>query len=123
MTGQRIRLLHVRSNHHLAIAHQAVRIALIADRTIVQGVNQRPMITAHPGAVLPGQVILQEAVVQVIRREEAVVQVIRREEAVQVILLAEVVQVILLAEVVQAIHLAEVVLPEDLQEVGVNQQT
>ena len=81
IAGQPIHLLHDLRHHRQRIAHQVNLVVLQTDRTIVQEANHLPIITVHPGVVLPDQVILQEAAVVV--RPEAVAQATHPEAVLQ----------------------------------------
>src|SRR6187455_1539025 len=60
MTDQPIHLLRVLHHHLQETALQAVLAVRLANRTILPEANHLPMVTVHPGAVLPDQVIRQE---------------------------------------------------------------
>jgi len=94
MTGQPIHLLRVLHHHLQGTVLQAVLAVRLANRTILPEANHLPMVTVHPGAVLPDQVIRQE-------------QAIPPGVAAQVVLPVEVVQAIHPEAVPQDRHLRE----------------
>jgi len=94
VTDQPIHLLRVLHHHLQGTALQAVLAVRLANRTILPEANHLPMVTVHPGAVLPDQVIRQE-------------QTIPPGVAAQVVLPVEVVQAIHPEAVPQDRHLRE----------------
>lgn len=94
MTGPPIHLLRDLHHHLQGTALQVVR-AMLTDRiTLLPEANHHPMVTVHPGVILPDQVTHQD-------------QAIPPGVAVQVVLQAEVVLVIPPEAVPQDRHLRE----------------